>query len=199
MRLALLSTLLLAAVLLAISHFVPTVATVDVFGQQQHSAERLMAIADLRPGDPFLWITRWRVRRLSSDPWLAQTRVVRHWPDAVTLTVVERTPVATDGTTTWASDGTVLPGVATEVRQALIRLEGWGPPRLGESLALAVLLEGRGIEVISYSPEGFEVDFGDRTLFTPSVEALQAQWASFEQRSGSRLAVYPWGVSSTND
>lgn len=199
MRPLLLVLALLALAITVGSHFVPRVTTVDVFGAQHLDSEQVMQVAGVRPGDPFLWINRWRVRGLEREPWIAQARVVRHWPDAITLSITERTPLVTNGTTTWAGDGTVLPGVASDVRQELVRLEGWGPSRLSEALELAVLLEGRGIEVISYSPEGFEVQFGDGSLFTPSVEALRAQWASFAQHRGKRLAVYPWGVSSTHD
>jgi hypothetical protein len=52
------------------------------------------------------------------------------------------------------------------------------------------------VRVITYGPEGFGVVLADVELFTPSVDALRTQWSAFESQRGSRVAVYPWGVSS---
>lgn len=190
---------LLAVAAVGLSRIAPTVTTVDVLGNERVDAERIRALADVHPGDPFLWVTRFRVRALASDPWIASSRIVRSWPDTIQIWVVERRPVATNGATSWARDGTVLPGVTSEERAGLVRIEGWGSSRLDEALELAALLGGRGAEVVRYSPEGFDIVIGDQSLFTPTPEALLAQWASFERQRGRRLAVYPWGVSGTHD
>ena len=58
------------------------------------------------------------------------------------------------------------------------------------------MLGPREPRVITYGPEGFEVVLADAVLFTPSVDALRAQWSAFESQRGSRVSVYPWGVSS---
>jgi cell division protein FtsQ len=175
------------------------VTTVDVIGNGRLSDQRIRSLADVLPGDPFLWVSRFRVRELATDPWVAQARVIRSWPDAILIRVVERQPVATDGATSWARDGTVLPGVTSEDRAGLVRIEGWGPSRLNEALELAELLGDRGAKVVRYSPEGFDIVIGDQSLFTPNPEDLLAQWASFDQQRGRRIAVYPWGVSSAHD
>jgi len=156
----------------------------------------VLRLADIAPGDPFLWVTRFSLRVLQNDPWILHTRVTRHWPDTIAIVVQERVPVLSDGVTSWAMDGTALPGVQPEVRAGLPLLSGWGTPRLEEALDLLAMLSGYGVEVITYTPEGFEVQLAEAVLITPSVEALRVQWSAFESQRGRRVAVYPWGVSS---
>jgi hypothetical protein len=66
-------------------------------------------------------------------------------------------------------------------------------------LKLLRLLHPYGPKVLSYSPEGFEIQLTGTTLFTPSAEALQEQWAAFESHRGGHVAVYPWGVSKAHE
>ena len=199
MRALAIALLMVAAAALVTSRFVPKVARVEVSGTQHLSQEQVMALADVTPGDPFLWVTSYRLRHLAHDPWVRRARIIRHWPDIIAILVWERQPALTDGTTTWAQDGTVLPGVAPAVAAGLPRLDGWGTPRLDEALKLLRLLHPYGPKVISYSPEGFEIQLTGTTLFTPSAEALQEQWAAFESHRGGRVAVYPWGVSKAHE
>jgi cell division protein FtsQ len=194
-----LALLVLAAAAIVTSRFVPKVTRVEVSGNQHLSRAQVLKLADVAPGDPFLWVTRYRLRHLSHAPWVRKARVIRHWPDIVSIMVWERQPALTDGTTTWAADGTVLPGVSATVRSHLPRLKGWGPPRLREALTLLRLLHSYGPKVISYTPEGFEIQLTGTSLFTPSAEALEKQWAAFESHRGGRVAVYPWGVSKAHE
>lgn len=181
------------------SLFVPKLKWVHVEGNRHHDKAAIMALANVAPGDPFIWVTRGRVERLTADPWVLQTLVIRQWPDGVTLLVREREPALTDGVTTWADDGTVLSGATPAEMAGLPLLEGWGQPRISEALTLNRLLESFGVEVISYSPEGFEIHLTDTELFTPTVEALREQWAAFVHHRGGRIAVYPWGVSKSDE
>ena len=174
----------------------PAVERVEVLGNVHHSRSQVLRLADIAPGDPFLWVTRFSLRVLQNDPWILHTRVTRHWPDTIAIVVQERVPVLSDGVTSWAMDGTALPGVQPEVRAGLPLLSGWGTPRLEEALDLLAMLSGYGVEVITYTPEGFEVQLAEAVLITPSVEALRMQWSAFESQRGRRVAVYPWGVSS---
>ncbi|MFN2322494.1 MAG: cell division protein FtsQ/DivIB [Trueperaceae bacterium] len=196
MRTLQLVLLFVLVALVAVSRFWPSVDRLEVLGHEHLSRTEVLRLANLAPGDPFLWVTRFRTRALLDDPWVLQARVTRHWPDTVAVAVWERVPVLFDGTLGYAADGTSLPGVEPDAAASLPRLEGWGTPRLDEALELLGMLGPREPRVITYGPEGFEVVLADAVLFTPSVDALRAQWSAFESQRGSRVSVYPWGVSS---
>jgi cell division protein FtsQ len=199
MRAWLVVLLLLSGAALITSRFVPSVERVAVSGNAHLAREQVLRLADVAPGDPFLWVTSYRMRHLIHDPWVLRLRVLRHWPDTISIALWERQPALTDGATTWALDGTVLPDVGPDARAALPHLTGWGEPRLAEALVLLRLLTPYGPEVISYTPEGFEIQLTGTSLFTPSAEALKQQWAAFESHRGGRVAVYPWGVSKAHE
>lgn len=185
----------LALGLVAVSSQVPRIERVVVAGPVHHDEATILALAGIDPGDPLLWVNRWSLRRLTADPWVRRASVVRLWPDTVSIRVEERTPALTDGETSWALDGTVLPDVAADQHASLVRVEGWGEPRSEEAIRLAGLLADFGLEVISYTPEGFDIQLSEFSLFTPGVEELKAQWAAVTSQPGRRMAVYPWGVS----
>lgn len=199
MRGLLVVLLALCAAAVVASRFVPRVTQVEVAGNQHYDRQQILKLADVAPGVPFLWVTSFRLRHLTRDPWIRRAVVVRRWPSSVSITVWDRQPVLTDGTTTWAADGTVLPGVSASVEAKLPHVKGWGTPRIHEALTLVRLLHPYGPKVISYTPEGFEIQLTGTSLFTPSAEALEKQWAAFESHRGGRVAVYPWGVSKAHE
>lgn len=203
MRRVLAGLLVALLAVLGASRFWPTVERVEVTGVVHHDAERVMRLARVAPGDPLLWITRWRVAGLTEDPWVRRARVTRHWPDTVSIAVWERTPLARSGlgedATVWADDGTVLPSASADERADLPVVEGWGGDRTEEALELIRLLRERAPEVIQYTPEGFEIALSDTVVFTPDAAALRRQWAAVERHRGGRLAVYPWGVSKAHE
>ncbi|HEX7003248.1 MAG TPA: FtsQ-type POTRA domain-containing protein [Trueperaceae bacterium] len=190
---------LLAVALLIGSRFYPTIETVAVSGNSHYDREEVRELAGVEPGGALLWVNRWSLAELANDPWIRRARVIRHWPDTVSINVWERTPVITDGTSSWAADGTLLPGVSEETKAGLVRLEGWGEPRLEEALKLLELLSQFGPRVISYSPEGFDIELREKSLYTPGVAVLERHWAAWTNQRGSRVAVYPWGVSERDD
>jgi cell division septal protein FtsQ len=199
MRWLLLVLTLMAAALLVGSRFYPTIGEIAVVGNRHYQRSDILALARVHVGGPLLWVNRWSLARLTADPWIARVSVVRHWPDTLSITVWERTPVLTDGDSSWSADGRLLTGVSAETRASLVRLEGWGEPRLAESLRLLELLSPFGPRVISYSPEGFDIELTDTSLFTPGVATLERHWAAWTNQRGSRVAVYPWGVSENHD
>ena len=196
MRILTISAAVVLVALIVGTRLWPTIERVEVLGNVHHARAEVLRLADIAPGDPFLWVTRFSLRALERDPWILHTRVTRHWPDTIAVVVRERVPVLSDGAIGWAMDGTALPGVQAEVLAQLPRLTGWGTPRLEEALDLLAMLSAYGVEVITYTPEGFEVQLAEAVLITPSVEALRMQWSAFESQRGRRVAVYPWGVSS---
>jgi len=198
MRRFLLFLLVLACAGVVVSRFVPKIAVVTVAGNSHHSYDDVLELAGIAPDDPLLWVTKWSLQGLADDPWVHSLAVSRVWPDTVNIALAERTPTLTDGVTTWADDGTVLAG-ASEEFASLPRLEGWGTPRTTEALELLELLSQFEPQVISYSPEGFEIQLTGTTLLTPSADALREQWSAFVNHRGGRVAVYPWGVSSADE
>lgn len=199
MRAAVIAIGLLFAVALGVSRFVPTVERIEVAGAHHHDQADLLRLARLAPGDPWLWVTRWRLRDLERDPWILRARVIRHWPDTVSLTVWERTPALTDGVVAWADDGVRLEGATANELAGVPLVAGWGEPRIEGALELVRLFAEDQPEVIRYSPTGFDIELADGAIFTPDVESLRRQWAAIQHRNGGRLAVYPWGVSKVDD
>lgn len=181
--------------LLLVSRFVPRIERIEILGNVHYSAGEIMALADVAPGDPLLWVNAWRLRRLAEDPWISRVRVIRHLPDTLSIKVWERTPAIVEGNTVMAIDGTVLPN-ASKTKANLVVLSGWGPSRRDEALELVALLEEFAPEVISYSPGGFDVRHAGGWLFTPSSDLLREHWGAFVSQQGRQVSVYPWGVSA---
>lgn len=199
MRTWLVALAVVTVALTAASRFWPTVSTIQVRIDGHYSAAEVVALADVTEGDPLLWVTQWRLRNLANDPWVAHARVTREWPTGLTIDVWERNPLARPAGTApsfvWAEDGTVLPEPPPEVWGGLPVVDGWGRDRTDEALGLLRLLNSRGVKVVQYSPEGFEIAMGNASVFTPSIEALRRHWAAVQSHDAGRLAVYPWGVS----
>jgi cell division protein FtsQ len=204
-RLVLLTLLaLVLAFAIATLHH-PRVERVVISGNSRYSDAQIMALANVTLDDPFLWVSRWRARRLAQDPWIERARIVRHWPHSVSIHVWERRPALVMGEHLLALDGTVL-GHGSGINQEdgrengsenreLVRVEGWGESRLDEVLELLRLLEGFGPKMVSYSPAGFDVELAGGSLFTPDLEALKEHWAGFLGQQGKSVYIYPWGVS----
>ena len=76
-----------------------------------------------------------------------------------------------------------LPGVAQDVIDSLPVAVGWGEPRISEVLELLDLLSGLEPEVISYTPDGFDITFDGVSVYTPSVAALRASFGAVVRRS----------------
>jgi len=220
-RIVMLSLLVLLSGTMIATRYYPQIDTITITGNVHHSEADVLQLANVVPGDPFLWLTSQRVMGLASDPWVQRVSIARVWPGEVHIDIDEREPALlfhdAHGEHVYAYDGTLLYGVSAETKQALVSVQGWGDTRLAEALQLHQLLADYGLRTLAYSPYGFDIRLASGQLasrelasgqlangrvFTPSVEDLRTHWASFEEaisnavaREESRLAVYPWGVS----
>ena len=94
-----------------------SVARVDTTGISASSAHTILADNGVRAGTPMILVDPDEVEsRLLSDPWIADVTVSRDWPNLVTVTVEERSPVAwvhsAEGWARHAIDGVALPSAA---------------------------------------------------------------------------------------
>ncbi len=124
------------------------VHTVDVVGNDQLTVDRILEIAAI-PGDATL--IRFPgdavAERLRADPWIADARVTRDFPDTMRIRVSERTAFAyvdLGGTDIWLIDaeGYVLGEQTTETTRTLMvvrDLEGVDP-RVGQRTTSEPLL-----------------------------------------------------------
>lgn len=179
------------------SRYYPLIERIEIVGAVHRSPEKIAELANIAYEKPLLWVTKKSVGALAQDPWIAGASVERVWPHTVRVTVRERRPVAYDLEHGYAIDGTVLKGVTDAQKKDLVKLEGWGVARTEEALDLISLLQNPELEVISYTPAGFNLNFGNSTAFVPSVDVLKTHWSSFASQQGiNAAAVYPWGVSA---
>lgn len=181
------------------SRFYPTVDHIEVHGNRHYSALHIAHLANVSHGDPLLWVTRQSAEPLFSDQWIHSAVITRTWPNKISIHVYEEIPVLSDGTNAWSESGTLLSGGSHEELAALPILAGWGPSRVLEAVQLHQLLRVYVVEKIEYSPAGFDITLAGSTMFTPSVDALERQWGAFVASNGNRVAVYPWGVSVTDE
>jgi cell division protein FtsQ len=71
------------------------VEEVEVAGRSQTDPKALLAAAGLKRGDPILAFSPQAARqKIESLPWVASAAVERRLPDTVTITIVERRPIA---------------------------------------------------------------------------------------------------------
>lgn len=203
----LLSLLFLLGLALA-SRYYPTVRYIQVSGNTHYSATEIASLTGITVGKPLLWITKRHLQPLANNPWIQNAQIIRAFPDAVHIQLLERVPVLTDTVQTYALDGTVLPDVDAEARESLIQLQGWGENRVNEVLEMIALVDADNrythqLKMISYSAAGFTLQFETteqltKEIFTPSLEALKTQWASVMAlgETSQTIALYPWGVTA---
>ena len=184
---------LLGATLYVASLVAWPIEQIEVVGIAHLERARVLEVADLYPGDPWLWATSGRLEALRNDPWVLEARLERPRVGAVRIVVRERVPVATlataEGSVGLAADGTRLPGA--EPTGPLI--EGFGNDRTLEALQIAALLPTA--ERIAYNPAGFTVDWEGRHLWIRNLENLRVWLPRVNMIRGNDVAIYSWGVS----
>lgn len=187
---------------LAASWFALPIRAVEVTGERHLSAGRVRELAGLTPGFGWLYYGAWRARGLLDDPWVRSAVVTRHFPDAVTVQVNERQPVARwqkdNGTVVaLAADGTVLPRLS-EKDAELARLpliQGWGPSRLPEALKVLTVLGGYNVESVAYTPTGLRAKMPAGSVWSGDLKSLLKYAGSIGMYPKQNINIYPWGVS----
>ena len=219
-------TWLLGASLLAAGAFALhspwlSVHEIEIVGAVRSDPAPLIAASGVGEGAILIWVDTAAVARaVGEDPWVADARVDRVWPDRLVVEVLERQPVAwVEGTTTWmlvASDGTVLeiadePGGgylrAVMAFPDLTRGEQPADATWNEIVALAATLRGDiggamtvellgselWTEVFGHPVRlGYPIDLADkgRTLRTMLQEELPPG-ATLDVSSPTRPAIAP--------
>lgn len=94
-----------------------SVTRVEVGGVEAASVYETLAAHRVVVGTPMILLDRDEVERvLETDPWIADATVLLVWPDAVSVTVEERSPLAwvqtRDGWSRRSLDGAALPSPA---------------------------------------------------------------------------------------
>lgn len=201
MRAIMIPSLVAAIMLLIVSFFYPKVNKIVINNNEHYSPQEIMDLANIKIGKPFFWVTTWSSNSLIKDPWIKEASIFKHWPNTVSISVLERKPVLTNGLQNFAIDGTILSNVSSEQQKILIQLDGWGESKLDEAIKLIKLFDDYGLEKISYLPSGLTVKLAEIEVYTPSVEMLKIHWGSFLSQVGrySHSYIYPWGVSGKNE
>lgn len=91
-----------------------SVSQLEIEGVASSDTSAILASESLVPGRPLILVSTSGIEQaLEADPWIADADVSRHWPDRVTVSVVERLPRAwvetADGWTRRAEDGEAVP------------------------------------------------------------------------------------------
>lgn len=191
-------TVIVLGALAAASWFMLPVWGVAVAGSKHLSEKELAKMAGAMPGSPWLWVNSWRTRGLQENPWVIKADVIKRFPGRVEIRISEReafavyTPVGGEQVVV-ARDGVVLPN-ANHIPK--LTISGWGEPRLEESLNLAALLGADGLRQVQFSPQGFTIFTDRKQIWTDSYKSLLTYGKSVKISQGSRVSVYPWGVSA---
>ncbi len=124
-----------------------SVSQVTTRGVEQSTTHAVLVDHRVTAGTPMILISAPAVEgSLLRDPWVAEAEVMLHWPNQVTVDIVERVPVAWtrggDGWTRRAIDGVALPSAEQpDDELARIDMPGVGDDEATDSLDLLGALE----------------------------------------------------------
>lgn len=104
-----------------------SVERVDTNGIAASDANSILVDEGVIAGTPMVMVNASRTEEsLLTDPWIAEATVSKHWPDEVSVEIVERVPVAATNTEGgWirrAVDGVALPA-DTELEAGMARID----------------------------------------------------------------------------
>lgn len=124
-----------------------SVSQVDTSGIDASPAHEILVDHRVIAGTPMFQIDAAGVEgALLDDPWIAEATVSRHWPNNVTVEIVERTPVAWSrtevGWTRRAVDGVALPSAAEpDEHMAWVEMAGMSESELAATTDMTGALE----------------------------------------------------------
>jgi cell division protein FtsQ len=184
----LLTLLIVAGALLALSWFMLPVWAVGVTGSGHLDPKDIARQAGATPGSPWLWVTDFRAAELARNPWVAGVRVTKTFPGRVNIEVAERKPAAVHRP--WkgeravlAADGTALPGAPLPT----LAVRTWGGSCtvtsqraancFQEALQVARLLPDLKVSEVRVSPAGFTLLGQDVIVWTDAYASLRKHGA----------------------
>jgi cell division protein FtsQ len=174
------------------------VKQVLISGSKNLDPKEVARLSGVSRGNPWLWVSTARAAALEREPWVLSAKIVKKFPDTITIQLVERVPLAV-----WkhggkreviAEDGTVLP-TAT----AKLQLEGETKARFEEALLVARVARDLGAERVKFDSNGFVVQLKQGEIWAADFDSLLKYGESVRmmtmQQKAKRINVYSWGVS----
>jgi len=165
------------------------IRTLRFEGLERATADELLALSPVRPGDHLLTADVDAVQQaLSRHPWVARVEVRRSWPPALTVRVVERHAAALVDLSglylvdeagepfkrATAGDGLDLPLVTGLSRADYVQRRDAVEPRLRGALALARAWREGGRDAVARLSE-IHLDPGDGTTIYVGDEGIQVR------------------------
>ncbi len=194
------SLLIIVFALLAASRFVLPVWGVLVSGSKHFSPIEVAHMSGISRGNPWLWASNASAKELNDSPWIAEARIIKHFPGQVEVKLVEREPVGTllksDGSrVTVALDGIELP----DGLNPKPTLTGWDSSKLPEALKIASLMKPYQPLEVRFTPQGFRIQLKNLRIWTDSYASLLKWGGSVKilqaDNRSAQINIYSWGVS----
>jgi cell division protein FtsQ len=167
-----------------------------VEGRNRTSREALRAALQVKKGDNLLAADPWEIkRRLEALPWVRAATVERRYPNAMLVTLVERTPIARyrdrAGTVLVDEAGALIKVEPEKEHENLVLLDGEGAPEFASDLLKLVAGEPdiarRVVSATRLGHRRWDLVFeGGATLRLPDgyEKAALAKFAEFERQHG---------------
>jgi cell division protein FtsQ len=167
-----------------------------VEGRNRTSRDALRGALQIKKGDNLLGADPWAIkRRLEALPWIRAATVERRYPNAMVVTLVERSPIARfrdrTGTVLVDETGALIKVAPEQEHENLILLMGDGAPEA--AAALVKLLEEepalarRIVSATRYGLRRWDLTFdGGATLRLPDgyEKAALAKFGEFDRQHG---------------
>ncbi len=178
---------------------------IGVYGVEQSNAASILEEAGVRVGEPMVGIHAAAVRKaLATDPWIAEARITKTFPNTIEVDIRERTPAAgvawKSGWMLIAADGVIL-GPADHVPDgaALLLLAGSEPGAPGTVAGEGLV--GGSVAFVAALPPSLRadtvIDIRDGELWarTASVYVRLGSSAEMPQKAAALQALLADGLA----